>query len=99
MGCNEIWSLINYLGAPYWYIMLSPADIQHPICICYADSKLNFKPSLVTPYDERMRSVCRNPVAGARFFYFMVETFIADVLGVESSHRVFMEIQVDIMAR
>jgi helitron helicase-like protein/uncharacterized protein DUF6570 len=49
--CNEIWSLINYLGAPYWYITLSPADIQHPICIYYADSKLNFKPSLI-PYDE-----------------------------------------------
>ena len=86
---NEIWSLINYLGAPYWYITLSPADIQHPICVYYAGSKLNFEPNLVTPYDERMRSVCRNPVAGARFFHFMVETFITDVLGLEGSHRGF----------
>ena len=23
---NEIWSLINFIGAPYWYITLSPAD-------------------------------------------------------------------------
>ena len=86
---NEIWSLINQLGAPSWYITLSPADIQHPICVYYAGSSLDFKPSLVTPYDERMRSVCRNPVAGARFFHFMVETFITDVLGVEGSHRGF----------
>ena len=36
-----------------------------------------------------MRSVCRNPVAGAHFFHFMVETFITDVLGLEGSHRGF----------
>jgi uncharacterized protein DUF6570/helitron helicase-like protein/PIF1-like helicase len=87
---NEIWSLINHLGAPCWYITLSPADIQHPICVYYAGSELNFKPNLLTPYDERMRSVCRNPVAGARFFHFMVETFITDVLGVvKGGHRGF----------
>ena len=33
-----------------------------------------------------MRSVCRNPVAGARFFHFMVKIFIEDVLGVDASH-------------
>ena len=83
---SEIWSLISFLGAPSWYITLSPADIQHPICIYYAGTDEEFKPKIV-PYDERMRSVCRNPVAGARFFHFMVETFIKDVLGVEASHR------------
>jgi len=61
---SEIWSLINVLGAPYWYITLSPADIHHPICIYYADSKTEFKPDLL-PYDTRIRSVCKNPVAGA----------------------------------
>ena len=82
---REIWSLINFLGAPSWYITLSPADIQHPICVYYAGTDEEFKPKIV-PYDERMRSVCQNPVAGARFFHFMVETFIEDVLGVKASH-------------
>ena len=49
--CSEIWSLINYLGAPYWYITLSPADIMHPICIYFADSKEEFTPNL-SAYDE-----------------------------------------------
>ena len=31
--------------------------------------------------------VCKNSVAGAQFFHFMVETFITDVLGVGSNHR------------
>ena len=72
---NEIWSLINYLGSPSWYITLSPADIQHPICVYFADTKENFTPTL-PPYDERARLVCQNPVAGARFFDFMVCTFL-----------------------
>ena len=84
--CNEIWSLINYLGSPSWYITLSPADIQHPICVYFADTKENFTPTL-PPYDERARLVCQNPVAGARFFDFMVCTFLEDVLGVRADKR------------
>ena len=83
---NEIWSLIAAKGAPIWYITLSPADIQHPICLYYADTKEEFKPEILLPYDERHRLICKNPVAVARFFHFMVETFISDVLGVDSKH-------------
>ena len=82
---NEIWSLINYIGAPYWYITLSPADTKHPICIYYADTKEKFEPEIL-PHDQRTRLVCHNPVAGARFFHFMVEIFISDVLGVDAKH-------------
>jgi hypothetical protein len=82
---NEIWSLINFIGAPYWYITLSPADIKHPICIYYADTNEEFKPEIL-PHDKRTCLVCQNPVAGARFFHFMVETFISDVLGVDAKH-------------
>lgn len=85
---NEIWSLINFLGAPYWYVTLSPADIMHPICIYFADSKEEFTPNL-SAYDERIRLVCRNPIAGARFFHFMIQTFISDVLGVNGTHPGF----------
>jgi Helitron helicase-like domain at N-terminus len=71
---SEIWSLINFLGAPYWYITLSPADIMHPICVYFSDSKEEFRPDVLSPYDERIRLVCKNPV-----------TFISDVL-VEAIH-------------
>lgn len=83
---NEIWSLVNHLGAPSWYITLSPADILHPICIYFADTKEEFCPTLPT-YDERIRLVCQNPVAGARFFDFMVRTFLSDVLGIVTDSR------------
>ena len=84
---NEIWSLISSLGAPSWYITLSPADIQHPLCVYYVGTQTEFRPDIIAPYDDRMRSVCANPVAGARFFHYMVETFISDVLGINTSHR------------
>ena len=83
---NEIWSLINHLGAPSWYITLSPADIQHPICIYFADTNEKISPDMPS-YDDRARMVCQNPVAGARFFHFMVQSFLEDVLGVNRSDK------------
>jgi len=61
---NEIWSLISHCGAPSWYITLSPADIKHPICLYFADTKERFNPE-IRPNDERMHLIARNPVAGA----------------------------------
>jgi len=83
---NEIWALISRLGAPYWYITVSPADNRHPISIYFAGSDEKFCPVPLS-YAEKMRRICMNPVAGARFFHFLVESFIEDVLGLKSSHR------------
>ena len=43
---NEIWSMISQLGAPSWFITLSPADSHHPICLYYANKNIEFKPDL-----------------------------------------------------
>src|SRR6266849_2032754 len=84
---NEIWSLTAFQGAPTWYIILSPADNKHPICLYFADTKTTFSPQLRID-DDRLRLISENPVAGARFFHFMVSTFIEHVLGVaESEHK------------
>ena len=85
---NEIWSLISFLGAPSWFITLSPADVKHPICLYFADTGETFQPVL-KGHDERYRLIANNPVAGARFFHFMVEIFIKHVLGVGTDHRGF----------
>ena len=82
---SEIWSLMAYYGAPSWYITLSPADVKHPLCLYFADSQEKFSLDL-RPYDERIRMIARNPVAGARFFHFMVELFIKHILGVGTDH-------------
>ena len=83
---NQIWSLINHCGAPFWYITLSPADVKHPICLYYANTNESFTPNLMK-YEERLRLICRNPVAGARFFHFVVNVFINCILGVNAKHR------------
>jgi hypothetical protein len=82
---NEIWSLISYAGAPSWFITFAPADNKHPICLYYADTKETFSPEIRTDND-RYRLIAKNPVAGARFFNFMVEMFIKHVLGVGKKH-------------
>ena len=82
---NEIWSLISYLGAPSWFITFSPADIKHPLCLYYADTKETFTVPL-RDYDSRYKLISENPVAGARFFHFVCEMFIEHILGVGSNH-------------
>ena len=82
---NEIWSMISQLGAPSWFITLSPADSRHPICLYYADKNIEFKPDLRSA-NERNLLVAQNPVAAARFFDLMVRTFIKHVLGIGSGH-------------
>lgn len=82
---NEIWSLISFLGAPSWFITLSPADNRHPICIYFADTGERFSPMLRSS-DERNRLVASNPVAAAHFFDLIVRSFIKNVLGVKHNH-------------
>ena len=82
---NEIWSLISYIGAPSWFITFAPADNKHPICLYYADTKETYSPELRSS-NECYRLIAKNPVAGARFFHFMVQMFIKHVLGVDSDH-------------
>ena len=84
---SEIWSLIANLGAPLWYITLSPADNKHPISLYFADNKEKLDVTLSRSEDERYRLIASNPVAGARFFHFMIQMFIRHVLGVEKDHQ------------
>jgi len=84
---NDVWSLISYTGAPSWFVTLSPADINHPICIYFADKNITFKPELYfKKADEAYRLVTSNPVAAARFFHMMCENFIKHVLGFGKKH-------------
>ncbi|KAI4293834.1 hypothetical protein K525DRAFT_153509, partial [Schizophyllum commune Loenen D] len=83
---NEIWSLVNFMGAPSWFITLSPSDSSHPIALYFADHDLKFEPR-IRSWKERSDLVARNPVAAARFFNVIVKAFIKHVLGVGASHR------------
>ncbi|KAF6751805.1 hypothetical protein DFP72DRAFT_1070843 [Ephemerocybe angulata] len=49
---GEIWSLINYLNAPAWFITISPADSKHPLCVHWASHDVEFKPE-IKGYKER----------------------------------------------
>ncbi|PBK94263.1 hypothetical protein ARMGADRAFT_1045734 [Armillaria gallica] len=79
--CNEAYSLMASEGAPSWYFTMAPSDHSHPICIYWADQKMEFDP-IPLAEKERVRLVTQNPVAGARFFNFMVQLFITYVLHV-----------------
>jgi len=77
--------LISYLGAPSWFITFAPADNKHLMCLYYADTKEIFSPEIRAD-NECFNLISRNPVAGARFFHFIVQMFIKHVLGVDQDH-------------
>jgi len=85
--CSEIWSLIAYMGALMWYIMLSPANNKHPLCLYFADNKESFNVNLNHSNDKQFHLVANNPVTSARFFHFMIDLFIIHVLGFGKKKR------------
>ena len=78
---------MSYLGAPSWFITFAPADIKHPICLYYADTKTEFNPDIVRSPNEKYALIAHNPAAGARFFHMVVQLFIKHVLGVGMNRR------------
>ena len=68
--CSKIWSIRAYLGAPIWYITLSPANNKHPLCLYFVDDKENLDIELLWSEDEHYCLIASNPVAGACFFKF-----------------------------
>ncbi|PBK91904.1 hypothetical protein ARMGADRAFT_1046444 [Armillaria gallica] len=76
---NEAYSLMASEGAPSWYFTMAPSDHSHPICIYWADQKMEFDP-IPLAEKERVHLITQNPVVGARFFNFMVQLFITYVL-------------------
>ena len=91
---NNVWSLISYIGAPSWFITMSPADINHPICIYFADKNITFKPELYfKKADDVYRLVTSNPIAAARFFHMMCETLLNMCLVLARNMLDYMEKQ------
>ena len=77
--------MISQLGAPSWFIMLSPADSCHLICLYYTDKNIEFRPDLRLSNEQNLL-VTQNPVAAVHFFVLMIRMFIRYVLGVGIKH-------------
>ncbi|KAK0440380.1 hypothetical protein EV421DRAFT_1690453, partial [Armillaria borealis] len=84
---NEIWSLIADKGAPSWYVTISPIDNKHPLCLYFAGEDKEFTSIPILDYKEKQRLIVNNPAAAARFFNFLVEMFIKEILGCKPNKR------------
>ncbi|KAJ7183734.1 hypothetical protein C8R46DRAFT_884725, partial [Mycena filopes] len=83
---NEIWSTTAFFNAPTWFITLSWSDLHHPLALYYAQSDTVYRPELRTSKD-RNKLMSKNPVSAARFFHYMVQAFLSDVLCWEREDR------------
>ncbi|KAJ7156494.1 hypothetical protein C8R43DRAFT_850322, partial [Mycena crocata] len=83
---NEIWSTTAFFNAPTWFITISWSDLHHPLALYYAQTGTTYRPQVLTS-KERNKLMSKNPVSAARFFHFMVQAFLTDVLGWEDQER------------
>ncbi|KAH9925081.1 hypothetical protein B0H21DRAFT_671541, partial [Amylocystis lapponica] len=81
---SEIKSLIIAENVPVFFVTFSPVDFKHPLCIYYCGEQVDmsdhapFLPNSST----RLKLIAENPVACARFFNFMVNSFLQHILRV-----------------
>lgn len=77
---KQLWSMVEQIGAPTWFITVSPPEHKSPICLYYADTQVPF--SLEKRTADRARElIAKNPTAGARYFHYIVTMLIDFVLG------------------
>ncbi|KAI9059279.1 hypothetical protein FKP32DRAFT_1580180, partial [Trametes sanguinea] len=79
---NEIKSLIYSKGVPLFFITFAPADYKSPLCLYYCGEKIDLSDCLPSMRcsDDRRRAIAEHPVGAARFFHFLVQTFIRVIL-------------------
>jgi hypothetical protein len=80
-------SLMISRGAPLWFITFSPCDWKNPICLYYAGESIDVlhRGSSHLSYPECQKRVAANPVACAKFFHLMVNTFLDKIVGLGST--------------
>ncbi|KAI0357521.1 hypothetical protein OH77DRAFT_1398962, partial [Trametes cingulata] len=79
---SELRSLIIAYNMPMFFITFAPVDFKHPICLYYCGQTIDLAdraPELPS-CGSRLRLIASNPVACARFFHLMVQTFMKEVL-------------------
>jgi hypothetical protein len=77
---NQIWSTAAFIGVPTWFVTMAWADNKHPLVLYYAQTDTTYYPEVLKA-DARHLLMSRNPVSAARFFHYMVQVFLEDVLG------------------
>ena len=77
---KQLWSVVEQIGAPSWFITVSPPEHKSPICLYYADTRTTIELGTRSKDDVR-RLIAKNATAGARYFHYIVSLLIDFVLG------------------
>ncbi|KIK71598.1 hypothetical protein GYMLUDRAFT_142408, partial [Collybiopsis luxurians FD-317 M1] len=89
---EEIRAISRSIGTPSIFFTLNPADGHNPITSFLAGKNINADALFDNPDSNytaynRLRILAANPVAGAEFFYLMIDQFVQKFLGMKRSNR------------
>lgn len=85
----------QFYGKVCFFVTISPGDTCSPLVMRLCSEVENpYDPPLldttitVPTFDERVRKVCKNPVAAAEFFGAMVHSVFSDLVGLAPVHTI-----------
>ncbi|KAJ3549575.1 hypothetical protein NM688_g5163 [Phlebia brevispora] len=81
---NEIRGLMYEKGLPLWFFTFAPAEHMNSIALVMNGlmNEDEYQKMIIPMESDRLRSIADNPVACAKFFHFLVKTFLCVVLRV-----------------
>ncbi|KAJ3556734.1 hypothetical protein NM688_g1860 [Phlebia brevispora] len=79
---NEIRGLIYEKGLPFWFITFSPAEHNSltALMMCGLMSQEDAIQLKIPHREDQLRAIAANPVACAKFFHFLVHTFLSVIV-------------------
>ncbi|XP_066919049.1 uncharacterized protein [Clytia hemisphaerica] len=85
---REIFGLMVKFGTPPLWITISPAVVHSPIFLRFAGHNINLESLTLSDLPaavDRAKIVAKDPVAAARFFNSMIDSFTTHLLGYNQS--------------
>ena len=82
---SQIWGMTYALNPLSLWITINPNDLQDPIVQIFAGADIdmdNFNPLIGPDADQRARNVAHDPYAAAKYFVYLVDTILQELLGI-----------------
>lgn len=85
---SKMWSMMSVLNPPSFWITINPNDTHDPIAQIFAGEEIdmdNFMRHAGPEPNDRARTIASDPYSAAKFFYFIVEVIIEELLGIRAA--------------
>lgn len=85
---GQVWGTCLMLRGPSLWLTINPCDLHDPIMQLFAGEEIDmdqFNAKLGPDSSHRAANVAQDPYAAAKFFFFIINTVLSTLFGIEVS--------------